>query len=53
MRVEADLTVYQVVNPIICVDGEDVGHQMTLGEVGIGKDGSAKVAFRYEEGSFI
>ena len=48
VRTKASLLPAASTNPRITVNGEQVGHTMKLGEVGVGKDGKAVVAFTYD-----
>lgn len=48
IRVKANLAPAATANPRITVNGAQVGHGMTLGEAGIGKDQKVDVVFSYD-----
>jgi hypothetical protein len=48
IRVKASYLPRETMNPRISIDGEQIGHGMTLGEVGVDKDKKAKVVFSYD-----
>ncbi|KAK3700456.1 hypothetical protein LTR37_015960 [Vermiconidia calcicola] len=51
MRAKADLTPAATMNPRVHINGEQAGHGMMLGEMGVAKDEKVAVVFSYDSGS--
>lgn len=47
IRCKANLSHETTKNPTIIVNGQEVGHGMMLGEVGVGSDKQVSVDFRF------
>ncbi|KAK3725218.1 hypothetical protein LTR37_000729 [Vermiconidia calcicola] len=51
MRTKADLTPAATMNPRVAINGEQAGHGMMLGEMGVANDKKVAVVFSYDSGS--
>ena len=48
IRAKADLPPAATLNPRISINGEQVGHGMTIGEAGVTKDKKGTVTFSFD-----